>query len=316
LDLAAIKRAYFALLTKHPPHQDQEGFRRIRAAYEALGTCGGAASFVLRQEPDPAVELPAYRERHDIALARAQKAATVDTEKASAGAHFAEGLPGKQAGRHPLLPHRVSFPPPRTSLQRHLRYHFPLEDSPMSNNELQAKEKILVGIGAAVAAGCRPCTRALLRAARATGACERSIRLAIESGLYAGTCATREMAAWAEAEQGAAPELDATFRTEKEKLTALVLAGAALAANSTELLGRYVGEAEALDFSKDEIEEALAAAHTVARTAAAKVESAAGRLGFTLKAVASAYCKDGEEAEASEPPAAGGCGCGKGTDCT
>ena len=104
----------------------------------------------------------------------------------------------------------------------------------MSKNELPAKEKILVGIGAAVAAGCRPCTRTLLRAARTAGACERSIRLAIETGLYAGTCATREVAAWAEAEQGAAPELDAAFRGEKEKLVAMVLAGAALAANSTE----------------------------------------------------------------------------------
>jgi alkylhydroperoxidase/carboxymuconolactone decarboxylase family protein YurZ len=191
-----------------------------------------------------------------------------------------------------------------------------LEDCPMPKHELEAKEKILVGIGAAVAAGCRPCTQTLLRAARATGACERSIRLAIESGLYAGTCATREMAAWAEAEQGAAPALDAAFRAEKEKLTALVLAGAALAASSTELLGRYVGEAEALDFSKDEIEGALAAAHTVSRTAAAKAEAAAGRLGFTLKKVTSTYCNDGEEPESDAPPAAGGCGCGKGTNCT
>jgi hypothetical protein len=186
----------------------------------------------------------------------------------------------------------------------------------MSKNELQPKETILVGIGAAVAAGCRPCTRTLLRAARATGACERSIRLAIESGLYAGTCATREMAAWAQAEQGASPELDAAFRGEKEKLTAMVLAGAALAANSTALLGRYLGEAEALDWSKPEIEAALAAAYTVARTAAAKAEAAAARLGFTLQKVSTAYCKDGEEPEADAPPATGGCGCGKGTDCT
>ena len=185
----------------------------------------------------------------------------------------------------------------------------------MSKNELQAKEQILVGIGAAVAAGCRPCTRTLLRAARAAGACERGIRLAIETGLYAGTCATREMAAWAEAEQGAAPELDAAFRAEKEQLTALVLAGAALAASSTELLGRYLAEAEALDWSKGEIEGALAAAHTVARTAAAKVESAAARRGFRLEKVTSAYCKEVEESEAGAPPATGGCGCAKGTDC-
>jgi alkylhydroperoxidase/carboxymuconolactone decarboxylase family protein YurZ len=190
-----------------------------------------------------------------------------------------------------------------------------LEDHAMSKSELSPKEKVLVGIGAAVAAGCRPCTRTLIRAARTAGACERGMRLAIETGLYAGTCATREMATWAEAEQGAAPELDAAFRAEKEKLTALVLGGAALAANSTELLGRYLGEAEALDWSKEEIEAALAAAYTAARTAATKIESAAARLGFSLKRVTSAYCKEVEESEAGEPPPTGGCGCAQGTDC-
>jgi alkylhydroperoxidase/carboxymuconolactone decarboxylase family protein YurZ len=210
----------------------------------------------------------------------------------------------------------LAYPfPPSERLSSGPGKHAHMEDFPMSNIELQAKEKILVGIGAAVAAGCRPCTRTLIRAARATGACERSIRLAIETGLYAGTCATREMAAWAETEQGATPELEDAFRAEKEKLTALVLAGAALAANSTELLGRYLAEAEALDWSKGEIEGALAAAHTVARTAATKVEGAAGRLGFTLKEVVSAYCKDGEEPEAGEARATGGCACAKGTDC-
>ena len=186
----------------------------------------------------------------------------------------------------------------------------------MSNNELPAKEKILVAIGAAVAGGCRPCTLTLIRAARSTGACERGIRLSIETGRYAATCATRDMAAWAEAEQGAAPELDVAFRAEKERLTALVLAGATLATNSTELLGRYLGEAAAMDWSKPDLEAALAAAHTVARTAATKVNAVAARLGFSLKEVASAYCQSDDAAQAVEPAAPGGCGCGKGTDCT
>lgn len=92
LDLAAIKRAYFALLAKHPPHRDQEGFRRIRAAYEALGSFGEAAAFVLRHAPDPERELPAYRERHDAALASAREAAAAQMERAGASTRFAEGL--------------------------------------------------------------------------------------------------------------------------------------------------------------------------------------------------------------------------------
>ncbi len=184
----------------------------------------------------------------------------------------------------------------------------------MSASELSAKEKALVGIGAAVAAGCRPCTRTLIRAARAAGACERSIKLAIETGLYAGSSATRTMSAWAESEQGGAPDLDTAFRAEKERITALILAGASLAANSTELLGRYVGEAEALDWSKAQIDAALAAAHTVSRTAATKIEAAAHRMGFPLQGEAS-DCPDRENGETVEPAAGGGCGCGKGPGC-
>ena len=36
LDLAAIKRAYFAALKRSPPHADPEGFKRVRTAYEDL----------------------------------------------------------------------------------------------------------------------------------------------------------------------------------------------------------------------------------------------------------------------------------------
>ena len=35
-DRATIKRAYFGLLPRHPPHSDPEGFRRLRGAYETL----------------------------------------------------------------------------------------------------------------------------------------------------------------------------------------------------------------------------------------------------------------------------------------
>ncbi len=33
---AEIKQAYFALVRKHPPERDPDGFKRIRAAYEKL----------------------------------------------------------------------------------------------------------------------------------------------------------------------------------------------------------------------------------------------------------------------------------------
>ncbi len=41
LDAAAIKRAYFAALQRHPPHADPEGFRRVRHGYERLASPEG-----------------------------------------------------------------------------------------------------------------------------------------------------------------------------------------------------------------------------------------------------------------------------------
>ena len=92
LDPAAIKRAYFAMLTRHPPQKDQEGFKRIRAAYEALAIRGEAASFVLRQAPDPLAELATYRERHDAALARAMEAGASRAEESARNGRFIEAL--------------------------------------------------------------------------------------------------------------------------------------------------------------------------------------------------------------------------------
>ena len=39
-----IKRAYFQLVRQHPPENDPDGFRRIRAAYEALRTPAARAA--------------------------------------------------------------------------------------------------------------------------------------------------------------------------------------------------------------------------------------------------------------------------------
>lgn len=92
LDVAAIKRAYFALLPKYPPHQDQEGFKRVRGAYEALGNFGDVVSLVLRHAPDVTTLLPSYRERHDTALAHAKTSAATLAEKTSASTRFTQEI--------------------------------------------------------------------------------------------------------------------------------------------------------------------------------------------------------------------------------
>ena len=92
LDLAAIKRAYFTALVKHPPHSDPEGFKRIRLAYEALGSRGEAASHLLRSAIDVEAELALLRERHDEALARAGQASVANAADAARVARFTDGL--------------------------------------------------------------------------------------------------------------------------------------------------------------------------------------------------------------------------------
>jgi hypothetical protein len=62
LDPAAIKRAYFARLSATPPHQDPDGFRRLRSAYEALQQPTAARLAWLATPPDVAHELAAWQE--------------------------------------------------------------------------------------------------------------------------------------------------------------------------------------------------------------------------------------------------------------
>jgi hypothetical protein len=63
LDRAAVKRAYFAQLAQHSPHQDPEGFRRIRAAYEALTAPGALEVAFLTSPIDVAAEIQNWNDR-------------------------------------------------------------------------------------------------------------------------------------------------------------------------------------------------------------------------------------------------------------
>ncbi len=71
LDAAQVKRAYFAILKTHPPHKDPEGFRRIRAAYEALMVPGGLGLAYATAPIAAAEELARWRERWDAPIQQA-----------------------------------------------------------------------------------------------------------------------------------------------------------------------------------------------------------------------------------------------------
>jgi protein tyrosine phosphatase (PTP) superfamily phosphohydrolase (DUF442 family) len=71
LDPAAIKSAYFTALARHPPHQDLEGFQRLRRAYEALTRPEGLAVAYLTSPVDVQKLARDARERFDAALEKA-----------------------------------------------------------------------------------------------------------------------------------------------------------------------------------------------------------------------------------------------------
>ncbi len=71
LEVAQVKRAYFALLQRHPPHTDPEGFRRIRAAYEALMSPGARGLAYATAPIGAAEELARWHGRWDAPMQQA-----------------------------------------------------------------------------------------------------------------------------------------------------------------------------------------------------------------------------------------------------
>jgi hypothetical protein len=90
LDLAAVKRAWFRALARHPPHQDPDGFRRLRAAYEALLRPGGLAMAFAASPIDAAAALAAFSDRFEARIARAAEDARRSGAGAEALARFIE----------------------------------------------------------------------------------------------------------------------------------------------------------------------------------------------------------------------------------
>lgn len=90
LDAAAVKRAYFDALARHPPHQDPVGFQRLRAAYEALSRPGALAAAYLASPVDVAQLAQEARARFDAALRKAAEMALALRTREEALERFVE----------------------------------------------------------------------------------------------------------------------------------------------------------------------------------------------------------------------------------
>jgi alkylhydroperoxidase/carboxymuconolactone decarboxylase family protein YurZ len=138
------------------------------------------------------------------------------------------------------------------------------------------KESALIAIGAAVAAGCQPCTAYLVKAARIAGACERGVSLAVETALAVRENATRVMDEWAGQCQGGRPQLDAGFRAEKRPIAELAAVAAAAAVNSVPDMRAHLDAARESGATPEQIRAAIAIAGKVKTTAEREFAAAMG----------------------------------------
>lgn len=188
----------------------------------------------------------------------------------------------------------------------------PNKEPNMINETLSTKQKHLIGVGAAVAAGCQPCTSSFVAAAREAGACERGARHAIETGLRSRDAADTAMRTFAD--QGfPKPDLDNAFRAERKVLEALIGVAAALASNSAAVVQARVAEARELGASDAQIRMAgqigLTARRGAEQAADASFAKALGDDAKTGCCEAGQDCATGGCGEAPAEKAPAGCGC-------
>ncbi len=104
-----IRAAYFALVRAHPPERDPEGFKRIHAAYEQLGSPRKRAELTLlelrqtdaefdlgRLHDAPAPPFPARWFDHIVAIALAGLDAEIDVSVAVRRAALPQTVAGEE----------------------------------------------------------------------------------------------------------------------------------------------------------------------------------------------------------------------------
>jgi AhpD family alkylhydroperoxidase len=162
-------------------------------------------------------------------------------------------------------------------------------------------QREFVAIGAAIGAGCQPCTQYHVRAALKAGLGQEEIQLALDQaeavrqeGGVAVANVGRAMLGLGEATQSEGCVCDAS--------QALVYIGAAAGCNAGGMLARYLEVAAGLGFSAEQLGEAVDVAQAVKEK---------GAMGFFARDVERALARLGSAAP-TPAAASGGCGCGPG----
>lgn len=273
-----------------------------------LGLTVGAAKVRLhraraRLKAELERECTFYRDRENVLCC--------DRKDADGEAEEGNDIATEDSSSHPYLPddglrHQVESRTDRGTIDT------PNKEPDMINETLSTKQKHLIGVGAAVAAGCQPCTNAFVAAAREAGACERGARHALEAGLRSRDGANAAMRTFAD--QGfPKPELDEAFRAERKVLEALIGVAAAVAGNSASQVEARVAEALKLGATHAQIRLAGQIALTARKGAQDAADAAfASALGDDAKAgccAAGQDCSSGGCGEPTQAKAPSACGC-------
>jgi len=157
---------------------------------------------------------------------------------------------------------------------------------------IDPKLKVLIALGASVAAGCQPCTEFQVKAAREAGACDRGIELAVEAALALRQSATRGIDRWSERCQGGRPELDAAFRANRQVLAELVAVASAICVQSVPELVLHLAEAVRLGATPEMLRATVGIARSIHNAAVEQIDAvlAGGNPGFAATPDGGAPC--------------------------
>lgn len=117
------------------------------------------------------------------------------------------------------------------------------------------RDKELVAVAIAVAAGCRPCATHYLTEARRAGASDAAIEKAVAGAVCVRTSATEAMRCHA---LGLAPAPDGCGCASTEATAELVALGAALAVNCTGNIDKHLAAARALGLPQEHLDAVFA----------------------------------------------------------
>jgi len=132
---------------------------------------------------------------------------------------------------------------------------------------LSAREREVVAVGAAVGAGCRPCTQYHVRASLKAGLSEEEIRLAVEEAEVLRIHAATSIADFARGLLGSQEGRAAPLCSPAEPFQALAQVGAATGSNAGHALDWLLPYARGLGLSNEALSEAVEMAGMVKRMA-------------------------------------------------